>query len=107
LENPTSSDDVCMGYTFVAITVQEIQAVIVGTGSPSCTINPCHGTDRSSATNTLIDSPTAVTSTTTGSNITGASLNDVTIPADSWIVFKTTASTTCTQVTCTIKYTVD
>jgi len=96
-----------MGFTFVAITVQEMQCVVVGT---SCTIDPYHNTARNgghAGGTTLLDSATACTSITTGTNYTGATLNDVTIPADSWIMFHTTAVTACTEVTLTIKYTVD
>jgi uncharacterized protein (DUF2237 family) len=99
-----------MGFTFVAITVVEMQCVIVGTGTPSCTIDPYHNTARNgghAGGTTLLDTPTACTNITTGDNYTGATLNDVTIPADSWIVFHTTTQTTCTEVTLTIKYTID
>jgi len=91
-----------MGFTFVAITIIEVQAVVVGT---SCTINPVHGTDRSAAGTALLSSPTAITNTTTGQNIT--SFGDATITADSWIRLKTTAINACTQLTVTMKYTVD
>lgn len=107
LEDPGGAEDIAMGFTFVAITVIEVQAVVVGT-SPSVTIDPYHNTDRSGGGGgtDILDAATAVTSTTTGSNLT--SFNDATIPADSWIVLATTAqSGTVTQMTVTIKYTVD
>jgi hypothetical protein len=93
-----------MGYTPVAITVTNVYAVIKGT---SCTIDPYHNTDRSGGggATDILDNATAITSTTTGSNLT--SFNDATIPANSWIVLKTTAVSACTQLTVTIKYTVD
>ena len=93
-----------MGFTFVAITVTEVQAVIVGT---SCTIDPYHNTDRSAGggATDILDNATAITSTTTGQNLT--SFTDATIPADSWVILETTAVTACTELTVTIKYTVD
>jgi hypothetical protein len=104
MENPTASADIAMGFTFVAITIVELQAVIVGT---SCTIDPYHNTSRSGGggATDILTAATAITNTTTGQNIT--SFNDPTIPADSWIVFKTTAVTGCSQITVTMKYTVD
>jgi hypothetical protein len=105
VENPTSSEDIDMGFTFVAITVTEIQAVVVGT-TPSVTIDPYHTTSRDTITNDILSTPTAITNTTTGQNLTGFS--DATIPADSWIVLETTAqSGTVTELTVTIRYTVD
>jgi hypothetical protein len=96
-----------MGFTAAAITVTHVYAVIVGTGTPSCTIDPYHNTARNGGGGgtDILNAATAVTSITTGSDLT--SFTDDTIPANSWIVFKTTAVTTCTQVTCTITYTVD
>jgi hypothetical protein len=107
IENPTASEDVAIGFTFVAITVTEIQAVVVGS-SPSVTIDPYHNTDRSGGggATDILSSATAITNTTTGQNLT--SFNDATIPADSWIVLATTAqSGTVTELQITINYTVD
>ena len=74
--------------------------------TPSVTINPSHGTDRSAATNVILNTPTAITSTTTGQDLT--TFDDPTIPAGSWIVLKTTATSgTITGINVTIKYTVD
>ena len=102
--SPGAAEDIAIGFTFVAITVTEVQVVIKGT---SCTIDPYHNTDRSGGggATDILAGPTAITNTTTGQNIT--SFNDDTIPADSWIVFVTTAVTACTEITLTINYTVD
>lgn len=104
VEDPTASEDIAIGFTFVAITVTEVQAVVVGT---SCTIDPYHNTDRSAGGGgtDILDNATAITNTTTGQNLT--SFTDETIPADSWIVLATTAITACTEVTVTIRYTID
>ena len=97
-----------MGFTFVAITVTEVQAVVVGSDTPSVTIDPYHNTDRSAGggDTDILDNATAITSETSGSNLT--SFNDATIPADSWVVLEITAqSGTVDELTVTIKYTVD
>ena len=105
VEDPADDENICMGFTFVAITVQEIQAVVVGT-SPSVTIDPSHSTDRSAAGNDILNVPVAITNTTTGQNL--AAFDDATIPQDSWIWLLTTAQTgTVTELTVTIRYTVD
>ncbi|MCB1713598.1 MAG: hypothetical protein KDK05_00505 [Candidatus Competibacteraceae bacterium] len=107
VESPTSSEDIIIGFTFVAITITEIQAVVRGT-SPSVTIQIRHSTDRSAAGNTVLTTATAVTNTTTGQNITSGSFNDATIPADSWIWLETTAqSGTVDEVSIALPYTVD
>jgi len=107
VEDPAADEDICMGFTFVAITVTEVQAVLKGTANgQSVTIDPAHDTDRSAAGNDILDAATAITSLTTGSNLT--SFDDPTIPADSYIILKTTAMAgTVTELTVTIKYTVD
>ena len=103
VETPTGAELIPIVYTFVPITVTEIQAVVYGIGSPSVTINPTHGTSIAAATNNILSSPTAITNTTTGQNLT--SFSDPTIPADSWIVFKTTAvGVVPLSVTLTIRY---
>lgn len=106
VEDPSDAEDICLGFTFVAITITEIQAVVVGSDTPSVTIDPSHSTDRSAAGNDILAAATAITNTTTGQNLT--SFDDPTIPADSWIWLLTTAqSGTVDELTVTIKYTVD
>jgi len=104
VENPSGTEDISFGFTFVDITITEVQAVIVG--ATSVTINPTHGASRSEATNAILNTPTAISNTTTGQNLT--SFTDPTIPLDSWVVLKTTAlNGTPTQLTVTLKYTID
>jgi len=106
VENPADDENICMGFTFVAITVIEVQAVVVGSDTPSVTIDPSHDTDRSAAGNDILDAATAITNETTGQNL--SSFDDDTIPTDSWIFLITTAqSGTVDELTVTIKYTVD
>jgi hypothetical protein len=107
VENPGASEDIAMGFTFVAITIQEVQSVVTGT-TPSCTIDPYHNTSRSGGggATDILTSATAITNETTGQNLT--SFTDATIPADSWIVFATTAQTgTVSEIIVTMRYTVD
>lgn len=104
--NPTATEDIGLAFFFSAVTVQETQIVVAGTGSPSCTIALKHSTDRSAAGNTLL-AATAFTNTTTGTNTT--SFTDATIPADSWLWLETSAigGTTLTEVVVTIRFTYD
>lgn len=103
LDAPTSSDDVTIFRTDVAITVQEVIAVSVGT-TPSTTYQLKHHTDRSNAGNALTISSTT-TSTTTGNT---ATLSDATIPANSWVWFESTAASgTNVILSIDIRYTED
>ena len=103
LQEPTASDDITVFRTDVAITVQEVIACSTGS-SPSTTYQLKHHTDRSNAGNALTTSA-ATTSTTTGDT---ASLSDVTIPANSWVWFETTAASgTDVYLSVDIRYTED
>jgi len=103
LEAPTATEDMTIFRTDVAITVQEVIAVSVGT-TPSTTYQLKHSTDRNAAGNALTTSA-ATTSTTTG-NV--ATLSDATIPANSWVWFETTAASgTNVRITIDIRYTID
>lgn len=107
IESPTSSEDFTIAFFPRAITISSIEAVVIGT-TPSVTINPKHHTDRSNAGNTLIDSATAITNTTTGVTIDGADLNDNTLPAGSFLWLETTAqSGTVLEINLTFTYTED
>ncbi len=56
--------------------------------------------------NVTAASPTAITNEGAGQNLT--SFDDPTVPADSWIILLTTAlSGTVTELTVTIRYTID
>lgn len=107
IEDPEADDDVAVCFFFQAVTIREIEAVIVGT---SCTIDPYHNTDRSAGggATDVLSAATAITATTSY-NIPGdgGTLNDVTIPADSWLVMEVTAADSCTQISVTFRYTID
>lgn len=103
IESPTSSEDLTFFRTDVAITVQEVIAVSVGS-SPSVTYQLKHHTDRNNAGNALTTS-SSTTSTTTGN---AATLSDATIPANSWVWFESTAqSGTVDNLTIDIRFTED
>jgi len=106
VESPTNAEDITLWFTDVAITVTQMNAVLVGSSTPSVTWTVRHSPDRSAAGNEVKTSGTTTTSTTTGSEVT--SFNDATIPADSWVWLETTAqSGTVTSLALTIKYTID
>lgn len=103
---PTNAEDRTIFFTDVAITITQMNAVLVGSSTPSVTWTIRHSSDRSAAGNEVVTSGTTTTSTTTGSEVT--SFNDATIPADSWVWLETTAqSGTVGEIGITIKYTID
>lgn len=103
IESPTATEDVTIFRTDVAITVQEVMAVSVGT-SPSTTFQLKHHTDRNNAGNALTNSLTT-TSVNFGNS---ATLSDATIPANSWIWLETTAASgTNVKLTIDIRYIID
>jgi len=106
IEFPSASENVGMWKTPVAITVSSLEAVLVGSATPSVTFNIAFGTDRTSGTNVFTSGQTA-TSTTTGHTF-NSGFNDATIPAGSFIWITTSAqSGTVTNIELTINYTED
>jgi len=106
IEDPTSSEDITICRFNEAVTITKVVGVVVGSSTPSVTINPKHHTDRSNAGNALFSSAQAVTSTTTGDIDT--SFSDATIPADSFLWLETTAkSGTVDELNITFFYTTD
>ena len=106
IDTPVSGDDFTMFHTEEAITVKILRAVLVGSSTPSVTVDIHHSTDRSAAGNALTASGEVVTSVTTGTDVT--SFNDATIPADSWVWVDIDAqSGTVLSASITLHYTVD
>jgi len=104
LQEPTASDDITVFRTDVAITVQEVIACSTGGGTISTTYQLKHHPTRSNAGNALTTSA-ATTSTTTGDT---ASLDDATIPANSWVWIETSAASgTSVYLSVDIRYTED
>jgi hypothetical protein len=106
LQNPNNSEDMSFFFTDVAITVYQMNSVVVGSASPSVTWTMRHDTDRSAAGNEVITAGTVCANETTG--VEDTSFNDATIPADSWVWLETTAkSGTVDTLTVTMFYTED
>lgn len=106
VENPSASEDIIAFYTASDITCTSISCVVRGSSGPSCTIRPVYGLDRSSATTEILTAPTTITNTTTGQVLTN--FNDNTIPAGSWVIVETTATTgTVDELSVTFNYTFD
>lgn len=106
IESPTASEDFGGIHFPAAVTITEVVAVVVGSSTPSVTIEPQHNTDRSAAGNNVLSSATAITNTTTGQTLTG--FDDATLPADSWLWLETTAqSGTVNSLHVTFVYTED
>jgi hypothetical protein len=103
IDKPKSTENISIFKTDVAITVQEVTTVSVGT-TPSTTYQIKHSSDRSSSGSNLTTSGTT-TSTTTGDV---ATLSVVNIPANTWVwIVTTAASGTDVSLTVDIKYTID
>lgn len=98
---PTDFEKIVLFYTDVEITVIEIHAVVKGV-APSIRLDFVYTTDVSANGASLLISPTDVTNTTIGQSLP---LNNITIPANSWVVFKTTAkSGTVDEICVSIAY---
>ncbi len=106
-ESPTATDDLDIWYTSAAVTITAVEGVLAnGTSTPSVTVDLKHHTDRSNVGNDVFAAPRAVTSTTTGDNLTLG--GDVTIPANSFVWVETTAqSGTVPIISLTITFTED
>jgi len=108
LEFPSATENFGFAWkTPVAITVTSVDAVLLGSSSPSVTFQIAFDSDRSAAGTNVYTSGRTVTSTTTGTNY-ASSFNDVTIPAGSWIWITTSAqSGTVNAMELMINYTED
>ena len=106
IEDPIATEDVAMFYSHTAITISRLTIILVGSGSPSVTVDIRHHTDRSNAGTALITTPSATTSTTGGNKITV--FNNPAVGAGSFVRCKTTAQGgTVTEMMVTIEYTED
>jgi hypothetical protein len=105
IESPTTSENIGLFYTDVAITITKVADVLRGT-SPSVTYQINHNANRSAGSpNTLFASDRTATSTT---GATTTSFNDATIPAGSWVWLTTSANSgTINEISITLIYTID
>jgi len=98
---PTSTENITLFFTTVALTLSKVAAVLTGSNSPSINYSIKSGSDRSSASETNVNS-TTVTSTTTGTN---ATIADSTISANSWVWLETSAASgTVSSLTVTLEF---
>ena len=109
LELPTSTEDIPLGFFDEAITIRQINDVVVGT-TPSLTWNIYHATTKdSTAPNTVFTSDRVTTSESGAESLPAdTNRNDDTIPAGSWVWFESSAeSGTTSWFVATISITVD
>ena len=99
LATPGAAANLGLFFTREAITITGFRVVIAGT---SLTVRLCHSTDRTAGAPNYACTAQAITNTTTGADVTLD--GDVTVPANSWVWFITTAATACTLVTATVEF---
>ena len=103
VESPSGSERIVWFRNYATITVNEITAVLNGSGSPSVTFSIRYDADRSAVGTELLTGGRVLTNTTTGV----AYVPDVTsIPADVWVWLQTTAqSGTVLEMTIGMEFT--
>lgn len=88
IENPSGSERIMWFRTYVATTVNEINAVLQGSSTPSVTFSVRFDADRSAVGTELLTGGRVLTNVTTGVSY----VPDVTsIPAGVWVWVQTTA----------------
>ena len=103
IESPTSSENLIMFYAFTGITIMEVESVVYGS-TPSVTIQLTYTANVSLSGTNILTTPTAITNTTTGQNLT--SFSNANPPDNSWIKLLTTASSgTITLLHVSVRYT--
>lgn len=88
VESPSGSERIVWFRTYVATTVNEINAVLNGSSTPSVTFTIRFDADRSAAGTELLTGGRVLTNTTTGVSYAP---DVTTIPADVWVWLETTA----------------
>lgn len=106
IENPSTSENIFMFRTDVAITITKAADAVVGTGSPSVTWQIKYASTRDDGSPTNLFSASRTTTSTSG--VTTTTFNDATIPAGSWIWITTSANGgTVTELDINLTYTID
>ena len=96
IADPGSAEDATIFFTDQEISVNEIQAVLVGSASPSVTDRDAEGTELNPGGNTCDD---------TANGRLVDTLVNATVPADSWVWLETTAqSGTVTSLAVSVKF---
>ncbi len=109
IEDPTSSEDITLGFFDEAVTVRQINDVVQGS-TPSLTWNIYHATTKDATAPNTVFSSDRVTTSTSGAESAPSDTNrdDDTIPAGSWVWFQSSAeSGTTDEFSLTISLTVD
>jgi hypothetical protein len=105
IESPTSSENIGLWRTPVAITITQVDDVLRGNSTPSLSWQVNFAATRDGTPTTLFASSRT---TTTTSGATTSTFNDATIPAGSFIWLTTSAmSGTVNALEITLTYTVD
>ena len=86
IENPTASENMCIFYAPVAMTITEIRGVI--TGATSVSFKVVSGTSRNAVTTEHNSSAVVCSSVTTGDV---ATITTAAVAAGSWVAVKTSA----------------
>ena len=86
IENPTASENMCIFYAPVAMTITEIRGVI--TGATSVSFKVVSGMSRNAVTTEHNSSPVVCSSVTTGDV---ATITTAAVAAGSWVAVKTSA----------------
>lgn len=88
IENPSGSERIVWYRSYKATTVNEINAVLNGSSTPSVTFSVRFDADRSATGTELLTGGRTITNTTTGVSYAP---DVTTIPADVWVWLETTA----------------
>lgn len=92
IELPTNAEDVYLGVANGPVSLRLLRAVLVGSSTPSVTIQLFHGPNRDGTGATaILSAPTAITSTTTGATILAAAMAVTAIPDGNFVWLTTTA----------------
>lgn len=104
----TTSDNFTLFRAEVPLTIQEVNAVVVGSGSPNCNVQLIKHATRSSSGTTVVSS-VVVTGTTTGQQLTVITAGNANkVAANEWIWVRTpTVTTMPDSTTIDVRYTED
>jgi hypothetical protein len=89
IELPTATEKIPMFYAYEAITLRQIESVLIGSSSPSVTFSVRYGSDLSASGTEVVTSGITVTNTTFG--LATTSFNNGTIAANSFVWITTSA----------------
>jgi hypothetical protein len=106
VEDPETNEDITFFFTTTPITVSNVMGVISGSSTPAAEFSIRHDPDRTTSGTSITGEYNILTSNTTGDlfPLDG----DPTIPANSWVWLKTTATSgVVNEISFTMEYTYD